>query len=103
MKSNRLAAFGLVAGLLGGGAAGLAFGVPGLAGAQTDESTTTTETPATAARGQWMRDALAPLVEQGTISQSQADAVISALEEARPARGPHGPGHRGFGGAGLEA
>ena len=33
---NKLAAVGLAAGLLGGAAAGLALGVPGLAGAQSD-------------------------------------------------------------------
>ena len=53
-------------------------------------------------RGQWAQDALAPLVANGTISQSQADAVIAALEAARPEGGP-GFGH-GFGhGADLEA
>jgi hypothetical protein len=53
-----------------------------------------------------LKDILAPLVEKGTITQSQADAVIAAIEAARPApgdfphggfgRGPAGPG-RGFG------
>ena len=101
MKPNRLAAFGLAAGLLAGGAAGFALGVPTLAGAQTDESTT--DTPAEPAeKGRRMRDALAPLVEDGTISQAQADAVISALAAARPARGPH-RGHFHFGPVRLEA
>src|SRR5688572_23797063 len=108
MKTNRLAAFGLAAGLLGGGAAGLALGVPGLASAQSDE-TTTTEAPADPApaakadRGQWMTDALAPLVSNGTVTQAQADAVIAALEAGRPAKGSGG--HRGHGphGHGLSA
>lgn len=100
MKPNRLAAFGLAAGLFAGGAAGFAFGVPTLAGAQTDESTTDTTTPE---KGRWMRDALAPLVEDGTINQNQADAVIGALDAARPARHPHrGHGFRGGPGT-LEA
>ena len=109
MKTNRLAAFGLAAGLLGGGAAGLALGVPGLASAQSDETTTATEAPAAsdpatkADRGQWMKDALAPLVSNDTITQAQADAVIGALNEARPAKGPGG--HHGHGphGHGLSA
>lgn len=107
MTPKRLAALGLVAGLFAGGAAGAALGIPGLAGAQTDESTTTTEpTPARPAdKGQWLNDALAPLVEQGTISQAQADAVIDALQAARPMRGPHGHGGPGMpgmrGGPGL--
>ncbi len=103
---HRLAAFGLVAGLLGGGAAGVALGVPGFAGAQTGESASTapadpnaSANPAKPDRAQWMRDALAPLVAKGTIDQAQADAVIEALEAARPAKGPgdHGPGKRGRG------
>jgi hypothetical protein len=79
---HRLAALGLVAGLLGG-----AQTAPADPGA-----------PAKPDRAAWMRGALAPLVEKGTISQAQADAVISALEAARPAKGPrdHGPGGKGF-------
>jgi hypothetical protein len=106
---HRLAAFGLVAGLIGGGAAGLALGLPGFAGAQATDpgssSSTAPADPATPAkpapkpeRGAWARDALAPLVEKGTITQAQADAVIAALEAARPAKGPgrHGPDGKGF-------
>lgn len=99
MRPNRLAAFGLAAGLLTGSAAGMALAAPGLAGAQTP--TATTEPPAPAEKGAWRRDALAPLVEDGTINQAQADAVIGALDAARPARGPHG--HRHGHGAGLAA
>jgi hypothetical protein len=91
MKATRFAVFGLVAGLLGGGAAGIALGVPGLASAQSEEAPTD-EAPATPEekpeRGQWMTDALAPLVSNGTITQAQADAVIDALQNARPAKGP---------------
>ena len=110
--NNKLAAVGLAAGLLGGAAAGLALGVPGLAGAQSDVTTTTTpattapdttapdttapdtgsdETPAPKDRSAWMTDALAPLVAAGTITQAQADAVIEALQAAKP-EGPHGHG-----------
>jgi hypothetical protein len=53
MKKNRLAAFGLVAGLLGGAAAGIALGVPNFAGAQTADTTTTApaDPPADPGRG----------------------------------------------------
>ncbi|HEY3240950.1 MAG TPA: hypothetical protein VGL92_15385 [Acidimicrobiia bacterium] len=100
---HRLAAFGLVAGLLGGGAAGVALGLPGFAGAESSDSASTTApadpaAPARPARGAWVKDALAPLVEKGTITQAQADAVIAALEAAKPAKGPrdHGPEGKGF-------
>ena len=101
MKPNRLAAFGLAAGLLAGGTAGLAFGAPVLAGAQIDGTTTPSAPGAPPVeKGRWMRDALAPLVENGTITQTQSDAVIGALEAARPARGPrHGHLRGGHGGA----
>ena len=105
--NNKLAAVGLAAGLLGGAAAGLALGVPGLAGAQSDVTTTTTpattapdttapdtgsdETPAPEDRSAWMTEALAPLVAAGTITQAQADAVIEALQAAKP-EGHHGHG-----------
>jgi hypothetical protein len=105
MKSqHRLAAFGLVAGLLGGGVAGVALGLPGFAGAQTGDSSSSSTAPANPAdpgapakpdRAAWLRGALAPLVEKGTISQAQADAVISALEAARPAKGPRDRGPEG--------
>jgi hypothetical protein len=100
---HRLAIVGLSAGLLAGTAAGLAFGIPGLAGAQTDTTTTTapssssTTTP-TSSGSDWKEEALAPLVANGTITQAQADAVLGALEAAKP---DHGPGHRGGRGARL--
>jgi hypothetical protein len=112
---NKKIAAGVVAGLLAGGVAGVALGMPALSGAQESPSTTapadqapsdSATPPAGApARGQWMQDALAPLVEKGTIDQSQADAVISALEAAKPQRGDgdgmHG-GMRGGPGRGLD-
>jgi hypothetical protein len=103
---NKKIAAGVLAGLLAGGAAGVTLGVPALSGAQ--ESPTTTapadEAPADAPdesarpeRGQWLEEALAPLVADGTITQAQADAVIAALREAKPDRGPGGPGGHGRG------
>ncbi|HKY77608.1 MAG TPA: hypothetical protein VJS45_15845 [Acidimicrobiia bacterium] len=118
MKPNRLAVYGLTAGLLGGGAAGLLLTGSTLASAQvsdvtgtvTDPSTSTTApaapaTPAPAdgsakpARGEWAKSVLDGLVAKGTITQTQADEILAALDAARPAHGPggHGPGHGGFG------
>jgi hypothetical protein len=97
-KKNRLAVVGLAAGLLGGGAAGIALTSPGTASGQTAE-TQPDSTTGDEARGQsFLEDTLAPLVEDGTITQAQADAVIAAIEEARPERGfRHGPGGPFFG------
>ena len=99
MKKNHLAAAGLAAGLLAGGAAGLALGVPHLAGAQSTTSTTAPSSGASgsattkdADRDSWIKDTLDGLVAKGTITQSQADEVLAALQAARPAKGPGGPG-----------
>ncbi len=79
--------------LLGGTALGaLAFGPPGTSGAdagllaQTDPDDTTATDEARPDHGEFLADTLAPLVENGTITQAQADAVIAAIEEARPVR-----------------
>src|SRR3954463_5358063 len=106
-SKNRLAIVGLAAGLIGGGAAGIALTSPGIASGQsssTDSTTSTTTSDGTGAgtkaagdeHGNFLDDALAPLVKNGTITQSQADAVKQAIEDARPDR-PHGPGFRAFG------
>ena len=111
---KRFAAAGLAAGLTGGAIAGIALTHPSISGAQTDTtapsaSTTTpsTGTPGTDQappdRGAWIDDALAPLVANGTITQAQADAVASALEAAKPDRGPGGPRFGHGHGADLDA
>ncbi len=81
--------------LLGGAAAGVALVAPSIASAD-DATTTTTESPP-----QWMTDALGKLVDDGTLTQAQADKVAAALDAAKPARGPGGRG--GPGGPGLSA
>jgi hypothetical protein len=111
-KQLGLAALGL-AGLTAGAGAGLVLtGGSGGAAAQTSPTTPDTTAPDTTDgeakdAGGWLQDALVPLVEDGTITQAQADAVIAALREARPDRGPgFGPGrHGGFRrrGFGLDA
>lgn len=106
---------GLAAGLLGGAAAGFAFGVPGLSSAaspsvvqQTEDSVpatdpaaepTTDETPAPdVERGTRLREALQPIVDDGTITAEQADAVVTQLKESMPERGEGRGGHFGRGG-----
>jgi hypothetical protein len=91
MKPRRLAVFGLTAGLLGGGAAGLLMTGTTLAGAQTADPNTTTTAPATPApaadetpKREWAKSALDGLVAKGTITQAQADEVLAALKAARP-------------------
>jgi hypothetical protein len=111
MRKHLAAATVAVASVAGLGA-GFALGSPNLAGAQTSSSTTTATTaPATtdpakpAARVNPLDDALAKLVKDGTINQTQADAVKKALQDARPADGPGGRGHGprgGMGGFGME-
>ncbi len=75
-------------------------------------TTTTTAPPATGtpdsgekgkhSRDQRLKDALAPLVSNGTITQAQADAVIKAIQDAAPKGGGHGGhGMGGFGFGGL--
>ncbi len=103
MKTKRLAAAGLIAGLAVGGLGGVALGVPAISSAQ-DTTASTTQQPATpnaaTDHANPMLETLQPLIDNGTITQAQADAVISALEAARPA---DGRGHDGHGGPGLDA
>jgi hypothetical protein len=88
---------------------GLAVGASGLAGAADDTTDTvqTEDAPSEEAggeatdgaieRGEHLAEALAPLVEDGTLTQAQADAVADRLHEAwadRPGRGV-GPGPGG--------
>lgn len=105
-RNNKAWIAGLAAGLLTGGGVAMVATLPGGAGATTvpsvqqatDEDSTTTDS-----RGTWLADALAPLVEDGTITQAQADAVVAALDDARPDRGGFGGGRGGHIGQGLEA
>jgi hypothetical protein len=109
-RKNRLAIVGLAAGLIGGGAAGIALTAPGIASGQSpssDSTTSTTTKDGTSAdnaekpdHSSFLDDALAPLVKNGTITQAQADAVKKAIEDARPDRDFRGPGLHGPFGAG---
>ena len=100
IKKSVVAA-GLTAGLLGGGVAGVILGSGGVSGAQ--ESTTTvpaeSDAPGKASRpdpSTRLGETLSPLVQDGTITQEQADKVIETLLAARP--DGRGPGHGGHGG-----
>ena len=86
---------GLAAGLLGGTAAGLVLGVPGMSSATAD--TGAVVTPAAIVQqvddapvqpGERLRTVLQPLVDNGTIDAAQADAVTAQLMENRGERGP---------------
>jgi hypothetical protein len=109
MRKHLAAATVAVASVAGLGA-GFALGSPNLVGAQTASSSTTTATTAAATadpakpavRVNPVDDALAKLVKDGTITQTQADAVKKAIQDARPAGVPGGRGHRGgMGGFGF--
>lgn len=79
-----IAAATVAASITVGGLAGAALGAPGLAAAA----------DSTASAAGWVHEALAGLVDDGTIDQAQADAVAAALQEARP---DHGAGRGGPG------
>ena len=99
MKKQRLAAAGLIAGLTAGGLGGLALGAPAVSFAQ-DATDSTTAPAADADHASRLLETLQPLIDDGTLTQAQADAVIGALEAARPAVGP---GDHGRGGRGLDS
>lgn len=101
---NRAVAAGLTLGVIGGTAAGLVFGVPGLTSAassdvapqtaaivqQVDDTDPPASVDAPAEAGTRLRDTLQSLVDDGTITAEQADAVTAHLVENRPERGERG-------------
>jgi hypothetical protein len=115
---NRAVAAGLTLGVIGGTAAGLVFGVPGLTSAassdtvvqpaaivqQVDETDPSASADAPPEAGTRLRESLQALVDDGTITAEQADAITTHLVENRPERGEgRGPGSgegRGPGGFG---
>ncbi|MEP7048329.1 MAG: hypothetical protein ABI949_16680 [Ilumatobacteraceae bacterium] len=120
--NKKLAGTGLAIGLIAGAGAGLILEISGNAGAASGNSVTaaaaavdatsdTTANTGTTAKDNTadaprpdpttkLGEVLKPLVDDGTITQDQADKVIAAIVAARPARGDGGPmgGHRGPGG-----
>jgi hypothetical protein len=108
-RNNKAWIAGLAAGLITGGGVAMVATLPAGAGATTVPSVqqaTDEDSATTDSRGTWLADALAPLVEDGTITQAQADAVITALDDARPDRDGFGDrfggGRGGHIGEGLE-
>ena len=110
---RRGVAVGVTGGLLAGTAAGLVFGVPGLTSAASSDVTATpaavvqqVDEPATDApaeerpeMGTQLRESLQALVDAGTITAEQADAVTAHLVENRAERGEGREGRRGGPGA----
>jgi hypothetical protein len=93
MSLRRKIATAGVAGILG--VTGLAVLTAPLASAET----TTEDGTGIGSRLQAIKDALAGLVSDGSISQAQADEVATTLDGSDALRGPGGHGH---GGRGLE-
>jgi polyhydroxyalkanoate synthesis regulator phasin len=95
--NKKLTAIGLTAGLAAGGLGGLILAVPAISGAQTS-STAAADTSAPDGRpdpSTHIAEVLKPLVDDGTITQTQADAVSAALVADHQARdGEHGKGGR---------
>jgi hypothetical protein len=93
-----------VASLVAGAVIGATLLTPSSVNAAQGDTTSTTAAPAPAApvapapippKDSWVDNALKPLVDAGTITQAQADAVKDALSKAKPAfpggRKPDGP------------
>ncbi len=116
-RRRRGTTIGLAAGLLAGGAIGLVATVPSLTSAASDDADTvvvavqedtedSAESPAAPderpERGERLREALQPLVDDGTITSAQADAVTGQLVESLPDRGDRSgrQGRRGLDGHG---
>ena len=121
-RNRRTTAIGVTAGLLGGGAIGLLVAMPSFGSAASQATTTPTtevvvtvdtgtddapDVPASEAdRGARatvrIREALQNLIDDGTISAAQADAVAADLASSLPHPGPGGPDwhhrHPGFDG-----
>jgi len=114
---KKMTAIGLTAGLIAGAGAGLILELSGTAGASgasvsatgdttasedttTDDSTANDDSGTSDAapdHGARITEILQPLVDDGTLTQAQLDAVVAALEAAGPMGGGHGGGRGGFG------
>tara|TARA_B100000085_G_scaffold163389_1_gene148562 strand:+ start:1150 stop:1737 length:588 start_codon:yes stop_codon:yes gene_type:complete len=74
----------IAASTFGGVAAGAAFFTPVIAGAQDDAVEAEQAAPE---RGERISEALQVLVDDGTLTEAQRDAVVETLKNARPDRG----------------
>lgn len=112
MKSKKMTAVGLAVGLVAGAGAGLILEMSGSAGAssavvsqetdqETDAGTDTTASQDREARhSERLAEVLQPLVDDGTLTDEQMDAVVETLVAAGPVGG-HGRGGHGRGGHGI--
>lgn len=86
--NKKLMATAIAASTLGGAAAGAALLAPGQAGARHDSGpaveSSTTDPAARPEFGTRIAAALQGLVDDGTLTEDQVDAVIDALADARP-------------------
>lgn len=97
--NKRHLATAAAASTLGGAVAGAALLGPGLAGAQDEAPTEATAAPEV---GDRLAEVLQGLVDDGTITDTQRDAVVDTLIDAgRDVVGRHGGGRLFTGGAGL--
>jgi len=102
--NKKMVTAGLAAGLLAGTGAGLILQMSGSAGAvgtsitattvEGDTSDTATDAARAAEREARLQEVLKPLVDDGTLTQAQADSVVETLVAAGPMGGGRG-GHRG--------
>ncbi|MEZ5247285.1 MAG: hypothetical protein R2707_19520 [Acidimicrobiales bacterium] len=101
---NKTLATAAVASTLGGALAGATLLAPGLAGAQDDvDAPDAVEETVRPEAGDRITEALQGLVDDGTITQAQLDAVVETLLAARPEGGmrEHGGRHGFEGGADI--
>jgi gas vesicle protein len=95
MKNKRTTTT-IAAALVGGIAIG-SFASPPMAALAADTSSAEAKADTARTPGQWISESLKGLVDKGTITQEQSDAVAKTLEDAKPERGGHGGHRHGFG------
>ncbi len=106
--NKKIIATAIAASTLGGAAAGATLLAPGFAGAQEGDSPPPAEERVRPDHGQRIAEALHGLIDDGTLTEAQVDAVAEALQEARPERGEGHEGRnrgsrgRGFGEGGAD-
>ena len=95
MNTTKLTASLIAASTLGGAAAGATLLAPVMAVALDDTTPAEESETVRPEFGERIADALQPLVDDGTLTDAEVDAVVDALEEARPEDGGRGQGQHG--------